>query len=318
MPRYAPKARDLASRDVVSRAITVEILEGRGVGPNRDYVNLHLEHLGADVIKQRLPGITEMAKTFCGVDAAVEPIPVLPTVHYNMGGIPTNIHGEVLKNAHGDVLPGLMAIGEAACVSVHGANRLGTNSLLDLIVFGRAAALRAQELIKPGADHMPMHANATDETLQRFDKLRHAEGTVGTAAIRLKMQQTMQNHCAVFRKQDILEKGIEGLLETYDMMNHIHVQDRSLIWNTDLMEALELQNMLPQAMVTLQSALYRTESRGAHARDDFPERDDVNWLKHTLCWWNDVEKSHTLDTRPVHMNTLTKDVAPIPLQKRVY
>jgi succinate dehydrogenase / fumarate reductase flavoprotein subunit len=318
MPRYAPKAKDLASRDVVSRAITVEILEGRGVGPRKDYVNLHLEHLGADVINQRLPGITDMAKTFCGVDATIEPIPVLPTVHYNMGGIPTNIHGEVLKNSKEEVVPGLMAIGEAACVSVHGANRLGTNSLLDLIVFGRAAALRARELIQPNAEHMPMHANATDETIHRFDKLRHADGRLGTAEIRLKMQQTMQNHCAVFRKQDILEKGIQELSEAYAMLEDIQIKDRSLIWNTDLMEALELQNMMPQAMVTLQSALYRTESRGAHARDDFPERDDVNWLKHTLCWWDESQKTHALDSRPVHMNTLTKDVTPIPLQKRVY
>ncbi len=318
MLRYAPHAKDLASRDVVSRAITLEILEGRGVGPKKDHINLHLEHLGAEVIQKRLPSITEMAKTFCGVDATKEPIPVLPTVHYNMGGIPTNIHGEVLKNAQEDVVPGLMAIGEAACVSVHGANRLGTNSLLDLIVFGRAAALRAKELLRLSPTHAPLADDATDATVARFDALRHAKGELGTAQIRLKMQQTMQNHCAVFRKQETLEEGIQQMTQVYDSMQDIRLQDRSLVWNTDLVEALELQNMLPQAMVTLQSALWRTESRGAHARDDYPDRDDVNWLQHTLCWWDEINKNHVLDGRSVHLQPLTDDVEAIPLQKRVY
>ena len=318
MLRYAPHAKDLASRDVVSRAITLEILEGRGVGPKKDHINLHLEHLGADVIQKRLPSITEMAKTFCGVDATKEPIPVLPTVHYNMGGIPTNIHGEVLKNAQEDVVPGLMAIGEAACVSVHGANRLGTNSLLDLIVFGRAAALRAKELLRSSPTHAPLAVDATDATVARFDALRHAKGELGTSQIRLKMQQTMQNHCAVFRKQETLEEGIQQMTQVYGSMQDIRLQDRSWIWNTDLVEALELQNMRPQAMVTLQSALWRTESRGAHARDDYPDRDDVNWLQHTLCWWDEVNKNHVLDGRPVHLDPLTDDVEAIPLQKRVY
>jgi succinate dehydrogenase / fumarate reductase flavoprotein subunit len=317
MECYAPHAKDLASRDVVSRAITVELLEGRGVGEHKDHVHLHLEHLDPKIVHERLPGIVETARIFAGVDATKEPIPVLPTVHYNMGGIPTNYHGEVIKDSKETVVPGLMAIGEAACVSVHGANRLGTNSLLDLIVFGRAAALRAKELIKPDMPHVALKKDQWQESLSRFDLLRYAKGSLKTGQIRLFMQQVMQQHCTVFRNEKHLSDGLDKLRSVQSTMTDIQLNDRSLIWNTDLLEALELQNLLPQAIVTMSSALYRTESRGAHARDDYPERDDVNWLKHTLCWL-DVEQKTKIDARPVHMHTLTDEVKPVPLQKRVY
>lgn len=317
MERYAPHAKDLASRDVVSRAITVELLEGRGVGEHKDHVYLHVEHLDAKLIHERLPGIVETARVFAGVDATKAPIPVLPTVHYNMGGIPTNYHGEVIKDSSETIVPGLMAIGEAACVSVHGANRLGTNSLLDLVVFGRAAAIRAAEVIKPNSSHHSLKKEDGAKAIERFDRLRHAKGSLKTSQIRLSMQKAMQQHCAVFRKQSLLEEGIEKLKDVTAMLADIQINDRSLIWNTDLLEALELENLLPQSTVTINSALNRTESRGAHSREDYPERDDVNWLKHTLCWLDENQKIK-LDTRPVHLNTLTDEVKPVPLQKRVY
>ncbi len=291
MERYAPHAKDLASRDVVSRAITIELLAGRGVGPLKDHVHLHLEHLDPKVVQERLPGIVDTARIFAGVDATKQPVPVLPTVHYNMGGIPTNYHAEVIKDSAETVVPGLMAIGEAACVSVHGANRLGTNSLLDLIVFGRAAALRASEVIKPGSPHVPLTKDQGQESLSRFDSLRYAKGSLKTAQIRLSMQHVMQQHCTVFRNEKHLTEGVDKLKAVQNTMADIQVNDQSLIWNTDLLEALELQNLLPQAIVSMSSALYRTESRGGHARDDYPERDDVNWLKHTLCWLGDFKVS---------------------------
>ncbi|MDP3371492.1 MAG: succinate dehydrogenase flavoprotein subunit [Candidatus Paracaedibacteraceae bacterium] len=317
MERYAPNAKDLASRDVVSRAMTIEVLEGRGVGPKKDHILLHLEHLDAKVLHERLPGISETSKIFAGVDVTKEPIPVLPTVHYNMGGIPTNIHGEVVKDASETVVPGLMAIGEAACVSVHGANRLGTNSLLDLIVFGRAAALRAKELITPNTPHVPLSENATEKTLLWFDKLRNANGKTKTSKIRLKLQESMQRHCAVFRSDSILREGIDQINAIGSVMGAIQVNDKSLIWNTDLVEAIELINLYQQSIVTIHSALNRTESRGAHARDDFPDRDDTQWLVHTqssLTSKGEVK----FELRPVHLNTLTNDVTSIPPKKRIY
>ncbi|MBY0281396.1 MAG: succinate dehydrogenase flavoprotein subunit [Alphaproteobacteria bacterium] len=317
MERYAPHAKDLASRDVVSRAITIELLEGRGVGEHKDHVHLHVEHLDPKLVHERLPGVVDTARIFAGVDATKGPIPVLPTVHYNMGGIPTNYHGQVIKDSSETIVPGLMAIGEAACVSVHGANRLGTNSLLDLIVFGRAAAIKAAELIKPHSPHPALKKGDGENSVQRFDRLRHANGNLKTSHIRLSMQKAMQQHCAVFRKQSLLEEGITKLKDVSEMMTDIQINDKSLIWNTDLLEALELENLLPQSTVTLHSALHRTESRGAHARDDYPERDDINWLKHSLCWL-DEKQAIKLDTRSVHMNTLTDEVKPVPLQKRVY
>lgn len=317
MERYAPHAKDLASRDVVSRAITIELLEGRGVGEHKDHVHLHVEHLDPKLVHERLPGVVETAKVFAGVDATKEPIPVLPTVHYNMGGIPTNYHGQVIKDSKETIVPGLMAIGEAACVSVHGANRLGTNSLLDLVVFGRAAALKAAEIIKLNSLHPSLKKEDGAKAIDRFDRLRHAKGNFKTSHIRLSMQKTMQQHCAVFRKQSLLEEGIYKLKGVNEMLADIQINDRSLIWNTDLLEALELENLLPQSIVTINSALYRTESRGAHARDDYPERDDINWLKHSLCWL-DEKRAIKLDARPVHMHTLTNEVKPVPLQKRVY
>ncbi|MEM7467748.1 MAG: succinate dehydrogenase flavoprotein subunit [Pseudomonadota bacterium] len=320
MERYAPNAKDLASRDVVSRSMTMEIREGRGVGELNDHIHLHLEHLGPEVINKRLPGIAESAAIFAGVDVTKEPIPVLPTVHYNMGGVPTNFHGQVVTLKDGDPdseVPGLMAIGEAACVSVHGANRLGSNSLLDLVVFGRAAAKRCAAEIKPGSIHPTLKDSATDEIIARFDRLRHADGSESTAKIRLEMQRVMQNYAAVFRTGDVLAEGKEKLQEVWESFKDVKVSDRSLIWNTDLVETLELQNLLENAMVSIHSAANRMESRGAHAREDYPDRDDENWLKHTLSSLDDHGQVD-FDYRPVHMYTLTEDVEVVPLKKRVY
>ena len=320
MERYAPSAKDLASRDVVSRAMTIEIREGRGCGKNRDHIHLHLDHLDPEVIAERLPGITESARIFAGVDVTREPIPVLPTVHYNMGGIPTNYHGEVLtkKNGNDDyVVPGLMAIGEAACVSVHGANRLGSNSLIDLVVFGRAAALRCAELITPGEKHRDLPKDSADLALSRLDRFRHASGGTPTAELRLRMQKVMQNNCAVFRTGAVLEEGHKLIHEVHAGMADVRVTDRSLIWNSDLIETLELDNLIAQAVVTMDSALNRTESRGAHAREDYPERDDKNWMKHTLAWL-DAGGKVTIDYRPVHTYTLTNEVSYIKPTERVY
>jgi len=320
MERYAPSAKDLASRDVVSRSMTVEISEGRGCGPNKEYIMLHLEHLGAELLHERLPGISETAKVFAGVDVTKEPIPVLPTVHYNMGGIPTNVHTEVLNPTFANpdaVVPGLMAVGEAACVSVHGANRLGTNSLLDLVVFGRAAAHRAAELVKPGTPHAPLPARAGEATLDRFDRTRHAKGGTKVSELRLEMQRTMQLHAAVFRTSKVLAEGVEKMGKVWQALPDMSVADHSLIWNSDLVEALELQNLMGNALTTMVSAEARHESRGAHAHDDFPERDDVNWMKHTLARCSDAG-AVALDYRPVKMQTLTNEVSVFPPQKRVY
>ena len=320
MERFAPTAKDLASRDVVSRAMTIEINEGRGVGPTKDHIMLHLEHIDADTLHRRLPGITETARIFCGVDVTREPIPVLPTVHYNMGGIPTNYHGEVISAKDGDdstIVPGLMAIGEAACVSVHGANRLGTNSLLDIVVFGRAAAHRATETCTPGGAARMAPQAATDKALERFDRMRHAKGGTGAAEIRLEMQQVMQKHAAVFRSADSLSDGVSSMDRVAAQMGDIGIKDQSLIWNTDLIEAMELENLMGQALVTIRSADQREESRGAHAHEDWPERDDENWMKHTVMWLDDDNESR-LDYRKVVMNTLSNDVAPIPPAPRVY
>jgi len=320
MERYAPHAKDLASRDVVSRAITMEIRAGRGVGPNKDQAYLHIEHLPPEVIHERLPGIAELARVFAGVDVSKDPLPILPTVHYNMGGIPTNYKAEVVTLKDGNpetVVPGLMAIGEAACVSVHGANRLGSNSLLDLVVFGRAAAIRAAELIKPRQSHKPLAADACDEALDRFDRLRHAKGSLKTSEIRLNMQKTMQNHASVFRTGEVLQEGVEQLRGVMNSFADVKVADHSLVWNTDLVETIELQNLLGQAMVTISGALNREESRGGHAREDFPNRDDENWLKHSLLW---LDHNHqvSIDYRPVHLRTLTDEVESIPPKPRVY
>jgi succinate dehydrogenase / fumarate reductase flavoprotein subunit len=320
MERYAPHAKDLASRDVVSRAMTIEIREGRGCGPHKDYMLLHLEHLEAKMLHERLPGISETSKIFAGVDVTREPIPVLPTVHYNMGGIPTNYHGEVINPTQDDperIAPGLMAIGEAACVSVHGANRLGCNSLLDIVVFGRAAALRAAELVKPGAPHKPLESSAGDAAVARLDRLRNAKGRLKSSEIRLAMQRVMQSDCAVFRTRATLEEGARKIADVAASMRELSLSDRSMIWNTDLVEALELDNLLAQAVVSMNSALNRTESRGAHAREDFPERDDKNWLKHTVVRLDGGGKV-TLATRPVHLFTLSNEVQPFPPKARVY
>jgi len=320
MERYAPNAKDLASRDVVSRAMTLEIREGRGVGAEHDHIDLHLEHLGAAVIHERLPGIAETARIFAGVDVTREPIPVLPTVHYNMGGIPCNYHGEVVRPKDGDpdsVVPGLMAVGEAACVSVHGANRLGSNSLLDLVVFGREAARRCAELIEPQELQRPLAPQAGEEARARLERLRNANGARGTAAIRLEMQKTMQLDAAVFRTGETLAQGIDRIGGIFASFADVHVSDRSLIWNSDLIETLELENLLLQATATIHSAANRTESRGAHAREDFPQRDDVNWLKHTLVWVDGPARAR-FDYRPVHLNTMTGDVEPIPPRPRTY
>jgi succinate dehydrogenase / fumarate reductase flavoprotein subunit len=321
MERYAPHAKDLASRDVVSRSMTIEIREGRGVGPDKDHIYLHLDHLDPAILAERLPGITESAKVFAGVDLRRQPIPVLPTVHYNMGGIPTNYHGEVLTLKDGDpdrVVPGLMAIGEAACVSVHGANRLGSNSLIDLVVFGRAAALRCADSIERGAAQPDFLAGATDRALARLDRFRYAKGSEPTAALRLRMQKTMQANCAVFRDGPVLDEGVKKIAEIWRATSDIRVTDRSLIWNSDLVETLEYDNLIAQAAVTVVGAANRKESRGAHAREDYPNRDDKEWMKHTLAFADYENASVRLDYRPVHTRTLTNEISYIEPKARVY
>ena len=317
MERYAPKAKDLASRDVVSRSMSIEINEGRGVGKDKDHVHLNLSHLDKEVIESRLPGITDAARLFANVDVTKDPIPVVPTVHYNMGGIPTNYKGEVLTvNGSEKVVPGLMAIGEAACVSVHGANRLGSNSLIDLVVFGRAAAKRAAELIKPGTPHEEIGESETQKCLDRFDRIRNADGKIGTAELRLSMQKTMQSKCAVFRTEKTLKEGVDEIRKTYDGLESLSVKDKSLIFNTDLVETLEFDNLIRQAVATVDSAYHRKESRGAHAREDFPKRDDDKFMQHTLAWCNGKETK--ISYREVHKSTLTNDVQYFPPQERVY
>ncbi|UCC14216.1 MAG: succinate dehydrogenase flavoprotein subunit [Gammaproteobacteria bacterium] len=319
MERYAPNAKDLASRDVMSRSMTVEIREGRGVGEDSDHIHLHLEHLGSEVIEERLPGIAETARIFAGVDVTKAPIPVLPTVHYNMGGIPANYYGEVVTKNGDDaegVVPGLMAVGEAACVSVHGANRLGSNSLLDLVVFGRAAAHRCAEIVDGGARQAPLRADAGEETVARLDRLRYASGATPTADIRLRMQKTMQNHAAVFRTGEVLQEGVSLMQEVLSSFGDVKVSDRSLVFNTDLIETLELENLLGQAMCTIVSAENRKESRGAHAREDYADRNDSEWMKHTLAWFE--QGRVRIDYRPVHLRTLTDQVEVIPPKARVY
>ena len=323
MERYAPSAKDLASRDVVSRSMTIEIREGRGVGPQKDHIYLHLDHLDPDVLAERLPGISESARIFAGVDVTKEPIPVLPTVHYNMGGIPTNYHGEVLNPTESEpdrTGPGLMAIGEAACVSVHGANRLGSNSLIDLVVFGRASAIRAAELVSPGQSHAAMPADAGQNAIDRLDHFRHADGSTPTSELRLEMQRTMQENCAVFRSGEVLEEGCQRMRKVVEGMSDISVSDRSLIWNSDLIETLEFDNLVVQAVTTVEGANARKESRGGHAREDFPDRNDDDWMKHTLVWVGSTREgaTPTIGYRPVHEHTLTNEVSYIEPKARVY
>jgi succinate dehydrogenase / fumarate reductase flavoprotein subunit len=320
MPRYAPHAKDLASRDVVSRAITLEIREGRGVGPKKDHMYLDLTHLDPKILEERLPGITESSRIFAGVDLRREPVPIIPTAHYNMGGIPTNYHGEVvmLKDGNPDYfVPGLMAIGEAACASVHGANRLGSNSLIDLVVFGRAAAMRCAETLKPRALHRKMPEGAGDYSVDRLDSRRHANGSHPTASLRTRMQEAMQTHCAVFRTEEVLNEGYQRIIDVWRDAADIKVSDRSLIWNSDLIETLEFDNLVIQAAVSVAGALARKESRGAHAREDYPERNDAEWMKHTLAWI-DSEYNVYLDYRPVHSYTLSNEMHYVEPKARVY